>query len=389
MVRTAGRLPERARRPASLDTVHIAFEAFPQLKDLYQERISETVSEMVSDNISHEMAELKTAAMETQQNQVSQQLVRQTSQAHRQQQMRQQQMRQRQQLRRIQRAAESAAKSLTISKSELELKKPLLSGPSQFDSRVEPHVLDLKTPWQKKIGDNASSVGIVVEKDKLHAVTDSTFQLDIGITLGTRYKLCPGEPFAEQPVAGVGTAFIVAENKMATAAHVFSEPVENYVVVFGFVMQSAKGKYNALISNRNIYHPIKVVHKDTDVDLTVFEVRERISRQPLQLALKSDPALKTEIYMVGHPSGIPQKIALNADVQENKHPQYFYSSLDAFQGNSGSPVFDMKTHQVIGVLVSGEVDYIWNGSCNKLSLCQFPYCKGEKVIKISTLENVL
>lgn len=281
----------------------------------------------------------------------------------------------------------SAQKVFSISRSELELKKPLISGPSQFDSRVEPYILNLKMPWQKKIHENASSIAIVVEKDKMHAVTDSTYQLEISMTLQTRYKLCPNEPFANQPVIGIGTAFLAGKNLMITAGHVFSSALENYVIIFGFEMLKGKGAYNTIIHKSNVFHPKRIRHTDQDLDMTIFEVIEDVNRRPLKIAEQANPVLHTEIYMIGYPSGLPQKVALNADVQENKHPQYFYTSLDAFQGNSGSPVFDMSTHQVIGILVSGEVDYIWNGSCNKSSLCRFPYCKGEKVMKIPMLSD--
>lgn len=274
-------------------------------------------------------------------------------------------------------------------KSNLELKKPLLSGPSQFDSRIEPSILNVKIPWQKKIHNNVLSIGIVIEKDKIHAISDTSFQIEAGITLQSRYKLCVDEPFADQPVIGVGTAFIIGKRTMVTAGHVFTEPLENYIIVFGFEMLKEKGKFNTIIAKNNIYYPKKISHKDGDLDLMVFEVTEEITRSALSISPIVNHAIDTEIYMIGYPSGLPAKVALNAEIQENSHPQFFYTSLDAFQGNSGSPVFNMATNDVIGVLVSGEVDYIWNGTCNKSSLCQFPYCKGEKVMKISALADYI
>lgn len=87
--------------------------------------------------------------------------------------------------------------------------------------------------------------------------------------------------------------------------------------------------------------------------------------------------------------GLPMKVALNASMQGNTNPQFFYTSLDAFQGNSGSPVFQLDTHKVVGILVSGEIDYKWNGSCNASTLCRIPYCNGEKAIRIEQIMSVL
>jgi len=66
---------------------------------------------------------------------------------------------------------------------------------------------------------------------------------------------------------------------------------------------------------------------------------------------RDDIGFGTEVYMIGHPSGLPQKVAVNASVRSLEGAAYFYTSLDAFQGNSGSPVFDRNTGEVIGILV--------------------------------------
>jgi S1-C subfamily serine protease len=276
-----------------------------------------------------------------------------------------------------------------VSRSELEFRKGMISGPSQFDSRIEPVMLDSMVSWQNGILKNTESVGMVIEKDKIHAIADGWVQLDISSSLQSRYKLCSEEPFSNQPVIGTGTAFIVGPKRLVTASHVLSGAPENYVVIFGFQMINKNGVFRTLISTSNIYYPNKLVHQDSDSDLTVFEVSEELRRPPLKLLPKTaQTALNSEIYMIGHPTGMPQKVALNADIQEVQS-HFFYTSLDAFQGNSGSPVFNWRTHEVIGILVSGEIDYIWNGTCNKTSLCRFPYCKGEKVMKISLIHDYL
>jgi V8-like Glu-specific endopeptidase len=82
--------------------------------------------------------------------------------------------------------------------------------------------------------------------------------------------------------------------------------------------------------------------------LTPFPYRDEIS---------SDQ----EIYVIGHPCGLPLKYAPGAyvcDVNET----CFSADLDVYSGNSGSPVFDSKTHEVIGMAVRGDnMDFRWNG----------------------------
>lgn len=264
-----------------------------------------------------------------------------------------------------------------------------LRGASKYDSRIETGRLNPDKPEEKKIIANTLAVGIVIERDKIHAISPTDFQLDVSITLGKRYKLCPGEAFANQPAIGIGTAFIVGENQMVTAGHVFSQALDNYVIVFGYELYNKTGTYATIISKDQIFYPKKIVDRNQESDLTIFSTDRPLNRTVLKIGSSTDVKLNTPVYMIGYPSGIPQKVALNASVHQNNDKQFFYTTLDAFQGNSGSPVFNMETHELIGVLVSGEVDYVWRGSCNTTTLCRIPYCKGEKVMRIANINTDL
>jgi hypothetical protein len=262
-----------------------------------------------------------------------------------------------------------------------------LVGPSLFDSRIEVRQLDPIIDWQLAILKNNESVGVIIEKERLHLVTENLYQIDIVNKLGKTYRLCDKEPFQNQPVAGVGTAFIVGEKQMMTANHVFIRPLKDYRVVFGFEIANKNGVVNTVIHARDIYYPKKAIQTFTSYDCVTFEIDRIVKRPILQWEKSKALANSTEVYMIGHPTGLPKKIAVNAGIADNSNAQYFYTTLDSFQGNSGSPVFNRKTNKVIGVLVSGEIDYEFNGNCYQSSLCAIPYCKGEKVMRIEYLLN--
>jgi S1-C subfamily serine protease len=272
---------------------------------------------------------------------------------------------------------------------EIHTKKRIADGPSQFDSRIEVRDLNPLIQQHQPVIINQQSVGVVIEKNMMHQVTDSLYQLDISSTLGSLYNLCPGEAFEKQPVVGVGTAFIIDEQFMMTAAHVFNRSIDNYVVVFGFEIINKVGTYEAYISATDIYYPTKIMNTSDDLDVTLFQIDRSLNKPVLKRANSTKVPNNTSVYMIGHPMGLPKKVAFNASIKNNEHPQYFFTSLDAFQGNSGSPVFRLDTDEVIGILVSGELDYKWNGNCNASTLCRIPYCKGEKVIRIEEVMNEL
>jgi Peptidase S46 len=66
--------------------------------------------------------------------------------------------------------------------------------------------------------------------------------------------------------------------------------------------------------------------------------------------------------VVGYPTGLPEKLAAGAKVHALT-PYFFTSNLDAFAGNSGSPVLDARTNEVVGVVVRGNRDYVLRGQC--------------------------
>lgn len=280
-----------------------------------------------------------------------------------------------------------------ISKSEQEghLKFPCLNatrlvGDSKYDSRFEKFQLDSLVDWQASIRKITESVAIIVEKESLYAVSDQEYQLDLSNTLEEVYNLCSDQNFVDQPVLGKGTGFIVGPDTMLTARHVFERPIEDYRIIFGFEILGRKDEItNSIVASR-IFYPRSIEQEFDELDIVAFKVDRAFDKPPLDWENSRKLKNESEIYMVGHPSGLPKKIALNAGIVDNTKFQFFFTSLDGFQGNSGSPIFNFCTNKVVGVLVSGELDYQFNGNCYETTLCKFPFCKGEKVIRI---ENIM
>ena len=99
---------------------------------------------------------------------------------------------------------------------------------------------------------------------------------------------------------------------------------------------------------------------------------------------------------MGHPSGLPMKIAGGSKVHAlEKH--YFVANLDTFTGNSGSPVLNEKTGLVEGILVRGGKDYIFDfdEGCYYVNKCEptpnkeISGCGGEHISFITELISAL
>ena len=104
------------------------------------------------------------------------------------------------------------------------------------------------------------------------------------------------------------------------------------------------------------------------------------------LVLASEDADKHDtVYVMGHPSGLPIKYAGGAHVLSSwGFNPYFKANLDTYGGNSGSPVFNAD-HEVVGILVRGDTDFISVGDCvRSLVIPKVSFGgKGEAVTKVS------
>lgn len=272
---------------------------------------------------------------------------------------------------------------------ELKASYNRLRGPSTYDSRIEIYQLNPEINWQYFMLLANQSVAMVIEKESIVKISDSHYKIETESNKSKHVlRLCNNLPFSNQPVVGVGTAFLINNNQFITAKHVFQQSIENYVIVFG-IDQLNPEVTQSYISKEQVFFPTKISHNLSDIDIVIFDVDRETNRSGLSYGNSRTLEKQHEIYSIGHPSGLPKKIALNAGILDNSYFQYFYTSLDTFQGNSGSPVLDFYTNTVIGVLVAGEKDFKFNGNCYELNTCKFPKCKGEKVIRIEEIINRL
>ena len=186
-------------------------------------------------------------------------------------------------------------------------------------------------------------------------------------------SLCSTERFLDQVQLGNCSGFLVAADKIMTAGHcVFSKrDCESHKWVFDYQEGTEK------IQIQNTYSCKKVIvqkyhYSATEVaDYAVIQLDRPVrDRQPLATRKLGVPFYNTPLVLIGHPLGLPMKIADGARVtmpnqEERKNlvhslmlrKNYFTANLDAYAGNSGSPVFNQITGKVEGVLVQGADDY--------------------------------
>lgn len=203
------------------------------------------------------------------------------------------------------------------------------------------------------------------------------------------YPPCPGEPFASQPTAAWCSGFKVADDVIATAGHCIESSDLPYVrFVFGFNMQNASTPVLTFREDQ-IYRGVEIIARQLigDYDYAVVRVDRTITVADALPLRRSDVVpLGTKVGVIGHPSGLPKKIAFgdNTVVKTNNAEGFFSSNLDTYGGNSGSPVFNADTGVVEGILVRGNPDFYVNGNCSQSYVLSNTYGYYEEVSKSVT-----
>lgn len=191
--------------------------------------------------------------------------------------------------------------------------------------------------------------------------------------LGTSHVLCPDEPFRDQPSVGTCAVFLVASDLVATAGHcVACDRAADWVVLFDFVMEDALTAVTRFHADQ-IYDVAEVIGYHVgypDWGLMRLD-RHVVGRAPLPLRRAGQVADDQRLVVIGHPWGLPRKYDAGATVQQNTEPTFFQANLDTYQGNSGSPVINLDSMQVEGIVCRGMDDFVEDVAmgCDRSRVC--------------------
>ncbi len=217
-----------------------------------------------------------------------------------------------------------------------------------------------------------------------------------GSQLGASRGFCAEEPYGEQIAAANCSGFLVAPNVLVTAGHCIQSlsDCKGYNFVFDFKTDHA-GQTEYSVPTSSVYSCKKVIKTVLNswgdkMDYAVVELdRDVTDRAPLKYRTSGKVADGTDLVVIGHPSGLPTKIADGAYVRNNSNSVYFSANLDTYGGNSGSAVFNAQTGEIEGILVRGENDYTRSGSCTVSYRCENDGCRGEDVTRITNVAEIL
>ena len=214
------------------------------------------------------------------------------------------------------------------------------------------------------------------------------------VSIKDSLNLCASEEFSDQINPGRCSGFLVGPKTLVTAGHCVEDMNDCSANkwVFGFHPGVSQLSQSQIYSCKNIIS--QQLDSSTNADFAVIELdREVESSTPLTFRTEGKADVGDQITVMGHPSGLPMKVAAGASIRSNSDDWFFVGNLDTFGGNSGSPVFNSSTGIVEGILVRGETDYTWssdsNGkACRVVYQCEDDECRGEDVTKITKVTGL-
>lgn len=206
--------------------------------------------------------------------------------------------------------------------------------------------------------------------------------------------ICEDDPYANQPTPANCSGFLVGPDLLMTAGHCIRSQAacNNQKWVFGFAVDEVTKEAGKNIPAENIYSCKLLVNQELisfkGTDHALIQLDRVVSdRLPLNFRSEGSAEVGDPLVVIGHPMGLPTKVADGATLRTNTHPHYFVATLDTFGGNSGSAVFNTSTLAVEGILVRGETDYKYNSDkmCREIYVCAEDACRGEDVSRITSI----
>jgi hypothetical protein len=181
--------------------------------------------------------------------------------------------------------------------------------------------------------------------------------------------------YHREPCLARGTAFLIGENLLLTAAHNLANqdgwiPDEELVYIFDYKY----GKYgkqpnvdsSTAFQGEKILYPMHVNDDWMVVRLNPLRITGNglglNERLPLKLSRDiAHPTVEHPFYSAGFSLGLPMKIVLVGHYVRRLMEDRFAVNLDMFHGNSGSPVISLETNEVVGLFIAGFPDLVENG----------------------------
>lgn len=228
--------------------------------------------------------------------------------------------------------------------------------------------------------------------DRAMTIDDNGVVTFKGRTLLQR-GICATEKFVDQETVSSCSGFLVAPDVLVTAGHCVKNEwdCKSQKWVFGVAHKDSTHS-KLTVTKDDVYSCSEIISRDLNrankMDYAVIKLDRKVEgRAPLKFRTEGAVEKGDPLVLIGHPTGLPTKVADGAYVRNVENKVFFQTNTDSFGGNSGSAVFNAETGEVEGILVRGEDDYVYSQEkgCREPKKCAMGECRGEDVTRITEI----
>jgi V8-like Glu-specific endopeptidase len=239
----------------------------------------------------------------------------------------------------------------------------------------------------------ARSTAAMIAKSSVRVASNGEYSIS-GTSLQNR-GMCKSERFSAQKTAANCSGFLVGEDLLVTAGHCIKDQAgcNSYQWVFDYKVEF-EDQFDFNVPAESIYNCKKIIktvlESSTQDDYALIQLdRKVLDRSPLQYRTSGKPKKGDKLVVIGHPTGLPTKIADGAKIRALKG-KFFTANLDTYGGNSGSAVFNADKGIVEGILVRGETDYVYDSrqGCRVTNFVPENGGRGEDVTYITNIKEL-
>jgi V8-like Glu-specific endopeptidase len=207
--------------------------------------------------------------------------------------------------------------------------------------------------------------------------------------------MCASERFSAQPSVANCSGFLVGEDLLVTAGHCIKSQTDcnRYNWVFDYKVDHDT-QASVSVPESSVYECKSVVNtvlsRSDSNDFALIQLKKKVTdRRVLDYRKTGKAAVGDKLVVIGHPSGLPTKIADGAYIK-SLSGKYFSANLDTYGGNSGSAVFNASTGVIEGILVRGATDYVYdsNQGCRVSNVLGQDQGRGEDVTYITNIPEL-
>lgn len=178
-----------------------------------------------------------------------------------------------------------------------------------------------------------------------------------------------------------GAAFCIENNTFATCAHVIKKynKLANEKLNIGELNKNAR----IILTNGNEKVTAKILLINEKLDIAILQGESRSHPLPI----KSTCNIGDEIFVIGSPHGFENNVTFGKVSSLNRliyqyegAPKYMFIDASVFGGNSGGPIVDQNSGEVIGIvtaIAAAKSEYGLNAGLPIFYLEK--YCKDNKI----------